>query len=438
MPEKAEFERGEVPVELSGWTKPQGTARQWPALSADTTTDVVVIGAGLAGASLALHLAEAGVAVTVLEARQPGWGASGRNAGHVLPLLRDLGALAHFPDGGRTFIDLFRQHLTIPYDLSARHGIDCDAVRSGYIHGMRKQRTQATFIRQHAYLEKAGIQRSVPLSPEEMRARLGTDAYPYGVLFEDGGRVNPYLFTTGMIAAAERLGAQIHGQSEALSLERAGAGWRVRTQQGSVLADRVVFCTNAYPGGIAPSLRQAFYPLLAYAITTQPLPREALDHVLPGGGTFAQAPVDLNPMVRDRHGRLILSSIPRVGGAHDADWHFRSQLRWLHRTWPVTRGLAIERESYWTGRVALRDRQFPGAFEMDSGVFGLMYFNAWGNVMAPLMGKLLAEGLLRGDMTALPFPLEQVEPVASPRKHEVIIRHLMIPAARVAQRLRMV
>lgn len=438
MPAKAEFERGEVPVELSGWTMPQGVARQWSALEADAVADVVVVGAGLAGASLALHLAEAGVAVTVLEARQPGWGASGRNAGHVLPILRDLGALAHFPDEGRTFIDLFRQHLTIPYDLSARHGIDCDAVRSGYVNGMRSARAQATFMRQHAYLERAGIQRPVPLSPEEMRDRLGTDAYPHGVLFEDGGRVNPYLFTTGMIAAAARLGAQVHGQSEVLTLERLGARWRVRTAHGSVVADRVVFCTNAYPGAVVPSLRQAFYPLTAYAITTKPLPREALDHVLPGGGTFAQAPVDLNPIVRDRHGRLILSSIPRVGGAHDADWHFRSQLRWLHRTWPVTRGLAIERESYWTGRVAMRDRQFPGVFELDSGVYGLMYFNAWGNVMAPLMGKLLAEALAVGDLKTLPFPLEQVEQVSTPSKQELLIRHLMIPAARMAQRLGMV
>ncbi len=438
MPAKAEFEHGAVPVELSGWTMPQGMAREWPTLEADEDTNIVVVGAGLAGASLALHLAEAGVAVTVLEARQPGWGASGRNAGHVLPILRDIKALAHFPDEGRAFIDLFRQNLTIPFDLSAKHGIDCDAVRSGYIHGMRSARAQATFMAQHAYLERAGIQRPVPLSPDEMRHRLGTDAYPHGVLFEDGGRVNPYLFTTGMIAAAARLGAQVYGQSEVLTLEPLGARWRVRTARGSVVADRVVFCTNAYPGAVVPSLRRAFYPLTAYALTTRPLPRDALDQVLPGGGTFAQAPVDLNPMVRDRHDRLILSSIPRVGGAHNADWHFRSQLRWLHRTWPVTRGLQIERESYWTGRVAMRDRQFPGVFELHSGVYGLMYFNAWGNVMAPLMGKLLAESLTSSDLNALPFPLEQVEPVSMPRKQELLIRRLLIPAARVAQRLGMV
>ena len=64
-----------------------------------------------------------------------------------------------------------------------------------------------------------------------------------------------------------------------------------------------------------------------------------------------------------------------------------------------------------------------------------MYCNAWGNVMAPLMGKILAEGLQRDRMDALPFPIEQLEPVSFQRKHEVLIRHLLIPAARIAQRL---
>lgn len=428
------YERGEVPVSSSGWTKPQGLARAWPTLADDVSTDVVVIGAGLAGASVALHLAEAGVGVTVLEARQPGWGASGRNAGHVLPILRDMKVLERFPDGGERFLELFREHHTIPFDLSVRHGIDCDAVRSGYINGMKTQKAFDAFVRTFSYLERKGLQRLTPVTDVEMKARIGSDAYPYGVIFENGGRVNPYLFTNGMIAAAARLGARIHGESEALALEPAQGRWRVRTRSGSVLADRVIFCTAAYPAAIEPAFRKAFYPLTAYALTTKPLPPEALDIILPGGGTFAQVPIDLNPMVRDRHNRLILSSIPRVGGAQDAAWHFRSQMRWLRRVWPEARGMEIEMEDYWTGRVAMRKAQFPGVFELANNVFGLMYFNAWGNVMAPLMGKIMADALARDAMHGLPFPLEKPEPVSFNRKYEVLIRHLMLPAARVAQR----
>lgn len=435
MDQKAEFERGEVPVALSGWTQPQGTGRAWPALDGDIAADVAIIGAGLAGTSLALHLAQAGVAVAVLEARQPGWGASGRNAGHVLPILRDLRVLERFPDGGARFLEQFRRHLTIPFDIAEQFGIDCDAVRSGYVNGLKSAKARDRFVQQHAHIEQAGIQKLVVLSGAEMKQRLGSGSYPHGVLFSDGGRVNPYLLANGMAENAARLGARIHGDSEAVSIARTGGSWQVRTARGSVTAQAVVFCTNAYPGSIEPRFATAFYPLTAYALTTRPLPADAREIVMPGGGTFAQAPVDLNPMVRDRHHRLILSSIPRVGGAADAQWHFRNQLRWLHRVWPETCGMRIELESYWTGRVAMRDRQFPGAFQLGDGLFGLMYFNAWGNVMAPLMGKLLAEGLASGNLGALPFPLERPEPVAHPRKQDLLIRHLLLPAARTAQRL---
>lgn len=97
--------------------------------------------------------------------------------------------------------------------------------------------------------------------------------------------------------------------------------------------------------------------------------------------------------------------------------------------------MKIEPGAYWTGRVALRDREFPGAFDLGNGIFGLMHFNAWGNVMAPLMGKLLAEGLASDELDRLPFPLEKPEPVSSPAKQAFIIRHMLIPAARMGQRL---
>lgn len=432
--QRALFERGAVPVETSGWTMPEGPAKHYAALVGSLAVDVAIVGAGLTGSSLALHLAEAGIHVAVVEARQPGWGASGRNAGHVLPILKDMKLLAAFPDGGKRFIDIFREHHTLPFDLSKKYGIDCDAVRSGYLNGMTRRSVFEDFLAKSAYLEEMGFQKVIPLTGADMKNTTGSDYYPFGVVFEDGGRVNPYLFTNGMIATTERLGAAVHGDSEALAIARDGARWRLSTAHGEISADRVVFCTNAYPRDIVPEFTRGFYPLTAYAMTTKPLPAEALDIVMPGGGTFAQVPLDLNPLVRDRHNRLILSSIPKVGGSPDAAWHFRNQLGWIHRTWPETRHMPIEMEAYWTGRVAMRDKEFPGVFELQPGLYGLMYCNAWGNVMAPLMGKIVAEGLARDRMDDLPVPIERPAPVSFQRKHEIFIRHLLIPAARTAQR----
>ncbi|MCC7393373.1 MAG: FAD-binding oxidoreductase [Sphingomonadaceae bacterium] len=432
------YERGEAPLAASGWTMPEGEGTHYAPLREAIEVDVAIVGAGLTGSSLALHLTEAGIRVAVVESRQPGWGASGRNAGHVLPILKDIKLLEGFPDAGRRFIDIFREHHTIPFDLSRKHGFECDAERAGYLNGMVSRAAFDKFLAASRYLEEQGFQKVTALSGTEMKGATGSDYYGYGVLYENGGRVNPYLFTNGMIASAKRLGAAVYGDSEARSLIRDGVRWRVTTDGGEARAARVVFCTNAYPTDIVPQFAQGFYPLTAYALTTKALPHEALNLIMPGGATFAQVPVDLNPLVRDRHNRLILSSIPRRGGAHDAESHFRDQLRWIHRTWPATRDMNIELETYWTGRVAMRDREFPGLFELESGVYGLMYCNAWGNVMAPLMGMVLADGIARDRMDDLPMPIEQIQPVRFRNKHELLIRHLLIPAARTAQRLNII
>lgn len=361
-------------------------------------------------------------------------GASGRNAGHVLPTLRDPTVFDRFADQGRRFLEAFAEHRGIVFELQARHGFAADALRSGYLNAATSAAAIARFRKQTAWMEQRGMLNVAELGGEALRQATGSAHWTHALVYLDGGRVNPYRMCVGLAATAAKLGARIFGDSPALTIEPAGPRWRVRTGSGSVSADRVVFCTNAYPSDVVPQFAASFYPLTAYALTTRPLSPEARRLILPGGQTLAQVPVDLNPTVIDGHGRLVLSSIPGVRKAHDAHWHFVNQMAWVHKMWPASRKLGIELEAYWTGRVAMRERQFPGAFEVQPGLYGLMYFNAWGNVMAPLMGKLFAEGLLHDRMHDLPFPLEKPAAVANIGKQDRIIRRLLIPAARLAQR----
>lgn len=429
------YEMGTAPISCSGWTNHVSDIVDYPTLERDLSADVVVVGAGLAGSSLALHLAEAGVKVAVLEARQPGWGASGRNAGHVLPTLKDVKAIRDFPDGGKRFLALFREHHAMPFDLSAKYGFDCDAEQTGYLNACGSESTFQDYKSSSRFWQEEQGQKVDLLDSADMQRMTGSSYYPYGVLYRSGGRVNPYLFTNGMITAAVQKGAQVYGNSEAMSLGKLGERWKLSSAKGSVTADRVVFCTNAYPTGIVPQVTNNFYPLTAYALSTKPLSPPALKVINPGKAALAQVPIDLNPLIIDGNNRIILSSIPSVFSPEDADLHFRNHLAWIHRTWPQAKDFDIELESYWTGRVALRDKGFPGVFELGSGVYGLMHFNAWGNVMAPLLGMLLADGLMKDQMEQLPFPLERPQRISNPNKQDLIIRKLMIPAARLGQKI---
>ena len=430
------YDTGAIPIVDSGWTKTRGIAPDYPDLNQDLTTDVLIIGAGLAGSSLALHLSELGISNVVLEARQPGWGASGRNAGHVLPLLRDLKVFEQFPDQGRAFFELFSAHHTIPFDIARKYDIDCDATESGYLNAMTSQRSFDKFARSSAYSAERLGQSVKHLDAPAMREVTGSGYYSHGVLYESGGRINPYLFTSGMIKAAADKGTRVFGDSVATSVMPDGQGWQVQVTNGSsVRCDKVVFCTNAYSSGIVPEFQRGCYPLTGYALSTEPLPTEIRDIVMPGGATLAQVPIDLNPFLVDGDNRIITASLPSRSQPADANWHFQQHLDWIHRTWPETQEVPIKLQAYWTGRVAMREEEFPGMYEISPGLYGLMHFNAWGNVMAPLMGMALAQALASNSPDKLPFPIVRPDQITSPGKQEFLLRGLLIPAARFGQKM---
>lgn len=424
---------GAIDVRHSGWTRAGRQVERWPLLQETLDTDCVVVGAGLAGSSVALHLARQGVATVVLEARQPGWGASGRNAGHVLPTLRDLKVFEQFPDQGRRFLALFDELHTLPFQLAREYAIDCDAVQSGYLNAMQTPTQLQRFKASMRHWQ--GRQQIHELGAQEMHAMTGSARYPHGVLYASGGRINPWLFSNGLIKAAVGHGARVYGDTEALAIQPVGQRWQVTTARGTVTAARVIFCTNAYPTSIVPAFTSCYYPLTAYALATEPLPEPLREIIMPGGQTLAQVPMDLHPLVIDEQHRLVTASIPSALRPRDAAWHFRQHLCWIHRTWPEARAFPLQLQAYWTGRVAMRDQQFPGVYEVQPGVYGLMHFNAWGNVMAPLLGKLLGEALAAEDLASLPFPVTRPQAVGFAGKHELLVRRLMIPAARLAQRL---
>jgi len=432
---KADFESGTVPIHCSGWLPPRELAI-YPQLAQDIEAEVVVIGAGLAGASLSLHLAERGIKVVALEARQPGNGASGRNAGHVQTYLDALAPLQSWPGNGKRFLDFFIANRDIVFSLCRKHGIDGDAVRSGMV--------EAAF-RKHADLErKAASWKDMGYDVElvgqaQLKELLGTAAYGYGLHWREGGRVNPYLFTNGMSAAAASSGARIHGDSPVLACNPDGKGWRVRTPRGSVRAQKVVICTNGHAGNaFFPELARTQYPLVACGLATAPLPPALLAEINPARVALTQYPTGLYPMVIDGRNRLITATIPKPGKADAAAVYFDYFRRYLHRTFPQTRDVPIELESYWTGMTAnsssVYHNDYPKLYRVEDGVLALMNLGTWGNVMGPLLGMNLAQALAEDRMSDLVLPLETPPSVRFPRLFEFKTRHLAIPAARLLDR----
>jgi glycine/D-amino acid oxidase-like deaminating enzyme len=218
-----------------------------PPLDGDRRVDVCVIGGGFTGLSTALHLAQQGVDVAVLEAHESGWGASGRNGGQVNPGLKhdpdqvetDFGA-----DLGQRMVALSGDAPNVVFRLIERHQIECDALQSGTLRAVFSER-DAGGIRASA---KQWIRRDTPVELLERNAArdvTGTDRYVCAMLDRRGGQVNPLGYARGLAQAAVQAGAAVHGATPALGVKRNGT-WHVRTPTGTVRADKLVLATNGY------------------------------------------------------------------------------------------------------------------------------------------------------------------------------------------------
>ena len=409
-------------------------------LDADLEADIVVVGAGVVGASLSLHLAEQGVDTVLIDAAQPADAASGRNAGHVQPYLLSLEPLEALPGKGRPLLDCLIENRNNDIDLCARHAIDADQVHSGLLEVARKKSPELeTKAQRWAAL---GLEVEI-LGPERLRPLLGTERYVSGTLWRNGGCINPFLFTTGKVGAAIDQGARVYGDSPALACERHGGRWKLRTASGSVLADRVVLCTNGHVGaGFHPQLARTQFPLLACGLATRPLPQALLELINPTRVALSQHPAGLYPMVVDGKGRLITATIPGVGRAHRSDIHFRYFLRHLRRVHPEVGNLRIELETYWTGMThnssAVYERAYPKFYRVEEGVFALMNFGSWGNQLGPMMGMDVARALAADRPDNAVLGCERPAEVRFPGLFSTKLRRFLIPAARLADRFDLV
>ncbi|WP_172327252.1 FAD-binding oxidoreductase [Mangrovicoccus sp. HB161399] len=255
-----------------------------PELPLPETADVVIVGAGYAGLGAAIPLARAGRSVVVLEARDPGFGASSRNggitSGNLRPSLDELkarfgetGAIAIEAESKAAREDLWR--------FIEEEQIDCDFALTGRFSGALTPELYEVKARAaEALAKRLGIE-SFPVPKDEVRNHIGTDFYCGGEVRMDIGGLHPAKLVAGMIRVALAAGAQIHGQTPVTAMAPQAGGHLVETARGTIRAREVVVCTNGYTDKGDPWLRQRLVAVRSRIIATEPLAPEVMERLFP-------------------------------------------------------------------------------------------------------------------------------------------------------------
>jgi len=405
------FAYGSGPRSECWWDETIGPP-DWPELRGDHKVDVAVIGGGFTGMSAALHLAESGASVAILEAQTPGWGASGRNGGFCClggARLSEAAMARRFGAGGADeYWQAERDAVALVAGLLTRLGIDADRHSQGETQLAHNARAMSALRR------KAGKGEGLVLTEPTDLAATGMNGPFHGALTTRVGfGLNPRKYLFGLAGAAQNAGAQLFQRSPVEALGRMKSGYIVQTPQGRVTCDKVLIATNGYSSEDMPDWLAARYmPTQSSVLVTRPLSDGEL---AAQGWTSDQMAYDTRNLLhyfRLMPDRRFLFGMR--GGLMSSAWTERRVHERVRRDFEAMFPAWKEVPSpyRWSGMVCLARNQVPfaGPVPERPGMFAGLAYHGNGVAMGSYSGRLLAD-LALGREPDITYPAPMRKPM---------------------------
>lgn len=364
----------------------------FPSLNSSHDCDVAVVGGGLAGLSAALELAHKGFKVTLLEAKEVAWGASGRNGGQAIHGLacdqETIEAQLGLDDAKRVWamsleaIDLIRERI-------ATHAIDCDW-RDGYL-GLATTAGKAKGLSEWAdRMARVYGAQFTRIAPGEAQRWIDSPRYHGGIHDPHSGHLHPLKYSLGIAAATATAGVSIHENSPVTAVEQRAGGVRITTAQGEVRAKQALLAGNVYLQGMAPQLEERIMPVGTYIVCSEPIDKALCDSLVPTRSAVCDTNFVLDYFRPTNDHRMLYGG--RVSYSTKTPRHLAESMRQrMVGTFPQLAGTKIQYA--WGGFVDITMNRAPDFGRLGPNLYYLQGFSGHGLALTGLAGKLVAEAM---------------------------------------------
>jgi gamma-glutamylputrescine oxidase len=363
----------------------------FPALSGTEECDVAVVGGGLAGLTAALELAERGHSVVLLEAREVGWGASGRNGGQAIHGLAcdqaEIEQQLGLDDARRVWamsleaLDMLRQR-------AERHAIDCDW-RDGYLGLATSARKGKDLLQWADRMAQVYGTEFTRIPAVDLQRWIASPRYHSGLHDPRSGHLHPLKYALGIARAAAEAGVRIFENSAVTALTP-GTPTQVSTANGSVRARQVLLAGNVYLQGVAQALEARIMPVGTYIVCTEALDPALADSLVPTRSAVCDTNFVLDYFRTTNDHRMLYGG--RVSYSTVTPPHLAASMHQrMAGTFPQLARTKVE--FAWGGFVDITMNRAPDFGRIGPNVYYLQGFSGHGLALTGLAGRLVAEAI---------------------------------------------
>lgn len=382
-------------------------------LKEDLQTDVLIIGGGFTGLSTALHLLDRDISVTLIEAAEIGFGASGRNSGQVIPTMSGTEPefiIKKHGAAGIRFAKLIANSAQYLFDLVKREDIVCEAEQNGWYQPAHTPGRLNLFAKRVEAWSKLGGDVSL-LGARQSAELIGSDQLYGGLLCHSGGHINPLALVYGLAEKVKKRGGQIYENTPALAFTKVKSKWHIKTAGGLIISNKVLLATNAYTDQferyLASEQSRSIIPVVTCQMATEPMDRALRDIILPANQAMSDTRGDLRFFRWDARNRLI------TGGALICQRGAEKRLKDIigNRVRQAFPQIGPPKFDFvWSGRIGMTADRMPRFYNPEPGLWSWTACNGRGVALSISLGKAFAKALTGTPPDKLPIPITPIRP----------------------------